>query len=423
MYRKTTLSHDLRVVTHDMKERESLSLGIWVGSGGRHEEDRVKGVAHFLEHIAFKGSRKYACDEIKEKIEGIGGSLNAFTTEEQTCYYAKIPAKHLEKTFDVLSDIVFFPLISSKDVEKERGVIIEEIKMYHDLPQYYVLELLDQLMWPNHPLGRNLAGTPETVSQISPQDLRAFHKQHYASRNVVISACGKVTHKQIVDLVKKKLHKVPPGQEIDFIKADNSQNKPRVNFYHKDTEQVHVALGMFGIEYRHPDRYALGLLNIILGGNMSSRLFNEIREKRGLAYSISTSVRYLHDTGMFMVRAGVDNQKIVPAVELILKELKKVKTHGVTTNEFIRAKDYYLGQVLLGLEDTLDHMLWMGESVLLFDHVRTLKELIALIQKVKKDDLQRMANFVLKEERFNLALIGSLKDEQEKYLRSLLKFA
>src|SRR3989338_1233423 len=151
MYRQTTLAQDLRVVTNDMKERDSLSLGIWVGSGGRHEEDRVKGVAHFLEHIVFKGSKKFSCDEIKQKIEGIGGSLNAFTTEEQTCYYAKIPAKHLDKTFDVLADIVFYPSISSADVEKERGVIIEEIKMYRDLPQYYVLELLDQLMWTGQP--------------------------------------------------------------------------------------------------------------------------------------------------------------------------------------------------------------------------------------------------------------------------------
>lgn len=406
-----------------MKERESLSLGIWVGSGGRHEDDRVKGIAHFLEHIAFKGSRKYTCDEIKENIEGIGGSLNAFTTEEQTCYYARIPAKHLEKTFDVLADIVFYPSISAKDVDKEKGVIIEEIKMYHDLPQYYVLEILDKLMWPDHPLGKNLAGTVESVSQISPQDLRAFHHQHYTARNVVISACGKVNHKSVIDLVEKKLNKVHQGEESDFIKTNDRQAKPRVNLYRKDTEQMHVALGVFGLDNRHPDRYALALLNIILGGNMSSRLFNEIREKRGLAYSISSSVRYLHDTGMFMVRAGVDNQKIVPAIELILKELKKVKANGVTADEFTRAKDYYLGQVILGLEDTLDHMLWMGESMMIYNHIRTLKEIISFITKVKKDDLQRVAKAVLKEERYNLALIGALKDEQEKYLRSLINLS
>ena len=174
------------------------------------------------------------------------------------------------------------------------------------------------------------------------------------------------------------------------------------------------------MENSHPDRYALSLLNIILGGNMSSRLFNEIREKRGLAYSISTSVRYLNDTGMFQVRAGVDNQKIVPAVELILKELKKIKGQGVGSGEFTRAKEYYFGQVLLGLEDTLDQMLWIGESMLVYDHIRTMKEVIAAITKVKPDDIRRMAKTVLKEERFNLALIGALKEDQEKNLRSLM---
>lgn len=419
-YKKTKLANHLRVVTHNMKERDSLALGLWIGSGGRHEEDRVKGIAHFLEHISFKGSQKYNCDEIKEKIEGIGGSLNAFTTEEQTCYYAKIPANHIAQTFDVLADMVFFPRIDAEDVEKERGVIIEEIKMYHDLPQYYVLELLDRLIWPDHPLGRSLAGTEASVSKISAKDLKDFHRQHYTAENVVISVSGKVKNPQILNLVKKKLSKIQRGTKDAFVKAENEQSQPKVNFYHKDTEQMHLALGMFGLPNHHPDRYALSLLNIIMGGNMSSRLFNEIREKRGLAYSISTSIRYLKDTGMFMVRAGVDNQKIVPAVELILKELKKIKTQGASSGEFTRAKDYYFGQVLLGLEDTLDHMLWIGESMMIYDHIRTMKEIIASIGKVTANDIRRMARTVLKEEKFNLALIGSLKDDQEKSLRSLM---
>ncbi len=422
MYQKTKFENGLRVVTHDMKERESISLGLWVAAGGRYESDRIKGAAHFLEHMAFKGSAKYSCDQVKELIEGVGGSVNAFTSEEQTCYYAKFPAQHLNRIFDVLSDIVFHPSINAKDVAKESTVIVEEIKMYKDLPQYYVHELLDELMWPNHPLGKSLAGTAETVSGMSRNDLNSFHKKYYVPGNIVISSAGKVTHKQICDLAQKKLKKVASGLKTNFIEASNTQAKPRAKIYKKETEQMHLALGMLGLENDHDDKYALGLLNIILGGNMSSRLFDEVREKRGLAYSIGSSLKYFKDTGMLYVRAGVDNAKLVNTVDVVLKELSKIKRFGVTDDEFKRAKDFYLGQVLLALEDTMDHMLWIGESTLTRDRMRSIEEIVTLVNKVKISDLKRVAQGIFNEKHYNFAVVGPVSDKQEKDLGRLLGY-
>ncbi|MBZ0165582.1 MAG: insulinase family protein, partial [Candidatus Omnitrophica bacterium] len=328
MYKIEKLKNGLRVITEEMQDRNSVSIGIWVGVGGRYEDQRVKGATHFLEHVVFKGSHKYGCEEIKEKIEGVGGALNAFTTEEQTCFYAKIPATHLNQAFDVLSDMVFFPRMRATDVTKEKTVIIEEIKMYHDLPQYFVLELLDGLLWPGHPLGGHLAGTIESVSGLSARDLNRFHRQYYLPANVVVSVCGKMEHAKLIKVIKKKLSGLEGHADWGYDRVSEKQFEPRVNFFRKDIEQMHLALGMPAYDENHPDRYVLGLLSIILGGNMSSRLFVQVREKKGLAYSIGSCHKTMHDVGVFMVRAGVDNLKLVEAVDVILKEFKKIKKNG-----------------------------------------------------------------------------------------------
>lgn len=420
MYTRTTLPNGLRVVTHDMKDRDSIALGFWIGVGGRHEENRLKGAAHFLEHIVFKGSKKYPCEEIKTSIEGVGGTLNAFTSEEQTCFYAKIPTKHLRKTFDVLADMVSRPSITDPDIVKEKTVVVEEIKMYRDLPQYAVMELLDGLLWPDHPLGKNLAGTPETVSALSREDIKGFHKNYYTPGNIVIAACGNLDHAQITRLARERFWKLPREAQPTYLKADNSQSKPRINLFPKKIEQMHLALGTIGYDENHKDRHALNLLSVILGGNMSSRLFVEIREKRGLAYSISCLARTMHDTGVFLVRAGVDNQKIIETVTLILNELDKVKKTGVTDDEFTRGRDYLLGQMLLSLEDTMEHMLWIGDTLISQNKTKTLKSLIADFQKIKKEDIRRVAKEILKPGRYNLAIVGPLTDRQKGELSKLL---
>ncbi|HOW34866.1 MAG TPA: pitrilysin family protein [Candidatus Omnitrophota bacterium] len=423
MYKKTVLNNKLRVATHEMKGRDSVSVGIWIGAGGRYENTQNKGAAHFLEHIVFKGTKKYPCYAIKELIEGVGGSLNAFTDEELTCYFAKIPAKHLERTFDILTDMTLFPLVSSEDVEKERTVILEEIKMYRDLPQHFVMELLDQLMWPGHPLGMNLTGSLETVGKMSADDLEEFRETHYAPGKIVVAACGCLKHKELVDLSQKKFKGIRNKECPSFLKANNSQAESQVKFFFKDTEQMHLALGAFGLRIDHPDRHAFNLLNIVLGANMSSRLFNEIREKRGLAYSISSAIKSLKDTGILLVSAGVDNKKVTEAVEVILGELRRMKQDNITKDEFTRAKDYYLGQMLLGLEDTLEHMFWVGGQTLILNKTRKLDDILKEVKKVTIADIKRVANVIFAEKNINLAVVGPLNDIQQKDLSdSIIRF-
>ena len=419
MRRITQLPNKIRIVTEEFKDRESASIGVWVAAGGRFETRENKGVAHFLEHMAFKGSAKYSCDEIKQLIEGVGGNLNAFTAEEETCYYAKVPANHLKETFDVLADISFFPKIAPKDLEKERTVILEEIKMYHDLPQYHVAELLEELLWPDHPLGQSLAGTSKSVGGMSVAHLRDFKKAHYVPANTVISACGALKHEELLAWVGARLGKLTGPSAIPYIPARRTQEGPAVHLHYKQTEQMHLALGYLAYEINHKDYYVLALLSIILGGNMSSRLFNEVREKRGLAYSVSSGIKSLHDTGAFVVRAGVDNAKIVGALDLILKVLAKIAANGVKEDEFKRAQEYYMGQFLLGLEDTMDQMLWMGGVIISNDKVKSMRDVIKKIKAVTRNDIKRVASEILNPKRLNVAIIGPMSGGQQKQLRAI----
>ena len=419
----STLDNNIRIVTETLKDRDSASIGIWFGVGGRYENSSNKGIAHFIEHMAFKGSQHYLCEEIKQLIEGVGGNLNAFTGEEETCYYAKVPHRHLSRTFDILADISFFPKIDKQDLEKERTVILEEIKMYHDLPQYYVMELLEELLWPNHPLGTSLAGSPETVAHLTPQDLKSFQQRYYVPDNVVISACGAIEHTQLLEIANKKLGKLSGLSKDQFISARRQQDKPNAKFFYKNTEQMHLALGFLSYETNHKDGYVLALLSIILGGNMSSRLFNEVREQRGLAYSIGSALKSMDDTGYFMIRAGVDNKKIVDALDLILKVLRKIIRDGVTADELKRAKEYFLGQFLLGLEDTMDHMIWLGSAFISQDRIKTHQAVINKIKAASLEDLQRVAKEILSNKRLNVSLVGPIDDKQQKQLREVASIA
>ncbi|MDD5237247.1 MAG: pitrilysin family protein [Candidatus Omnitrophica bacterium] len=408
MYTKTKLDNGLKVVTNSMPGTRSVALGIWANAGGRYEGRKNKGIAHFLEHLLFKGTKKYSIHRIKESIEGVGGSLNGFTSEEFTCYLVKIPSQHLKLSFDVLSDMVLHPLIPQEEVQKERTVIIEEIKMYKDMPQSHVYELLDELLWPGQPLGESIAGSIESVSRLGQKDLLDFKENYYTAPNLVVSACGNLSHKQVLAFTKEIFKDKTSHRKNTFSPARENQKKPQLKVFDKATEQTHMALGFHGLERNHPDKFILGLLHIILGGNMSSRLFNEVREKKGLAYEIGTQVKFLQDTGAFLVHAGIDNKKVTLAIKLILKELTKVKKGFVRDDELKRAKEFYLGQLTLALEDNLDHMLWIGETVASLDKIFTWQEILKAVNKVSRSDIKRVAADILKEDRLNLSIIGPL---------------
>lgn len=421
MYEKSILDNGLRLVTHKMPERSSAALGIWIGVGGRYEEKKNKGIAHLIEHLSFKGTKKYSAKAIKEKIEGVGGSLNAFTSEEFTCYLTKIIAKRLPLALEVLSSMILEPLFAEKDLEKEKSVILEEIKMYRDLPQAYVNELLDELLWPEHPLGMNLAGTMESVSAMKRAQVVDFQNMFYHPENIVVSVSGDIEHKSIDAHVSEVFKKAKPREDVRCKKAIVSQDKPRAAFFYKDTEQSHLAMGYHAYRREHPDRHAVGLLHIIMGANMSSRLFNEVREKKGLAYEIGTHPRYFYDTGAFFIHAGVDNYKVTAAITTIVKEFSKITKNPVKKSEFSRAKEYYTGQLLMSLEDTLDHMVWMGEQETALRRIKSVREILDEINKVTIDDLQRVAQDIFRNDNFSLAVIGPQKPEVQAKIQDVLQ--
>ena len=413
MYKKSKLANGLRLITKRINGVASLSLGIWINIGGRFESFKQKGISHFLEHLLFKGSKKHSCRAIKESIEGVGGSLNGFTSEELTCFLVKIPSRYLHSALAILSDMVLNPLLKPADVDKEKTVILEELKMYRDLPQSYCLELLDELLWPRQPLGAPVIGTVESVRGMTVDTLRSFQRMHYTPANIVISAAGLVEHDLLAKKVSAIFSKSSPGESNIFTAIKESQSEKQLKIFHKDTEQIHMALGFHSLKRDHPLRHAQALLHIILGANMSSRLFNEVREKRGLAYEIGTGIKRYSDTGVFLVHAGIDNAKILPCLELIFQELGKTKKKLVNVDEFKRAKEFYLGQLMLALEDTMEYMLWMGESTACLDKVYTLQNVINEVGKVNIEDLRQVAGQIFKQERINLALIGKIGKEQK----------
>ena len=396
-------------------------MGIWISVGGRYENKDNKGISHFLEHILFKGSNRYNIKEIKELIEGKGGSLNAFTADEVTCYLCKVRPQNLSLSLDILSDMVLNPTIPTHEVEKERLVILEEIKMYKDLPQHHVHELLDALLWPNHTLGVNLAGTFKSVSGISRSDLLAYQKQNYHPNNIVVSIAGALDRDEIIAKIKDTFSGISYKESSSFAAANKHSKGAELTCLSKETEQTHLAMGLPSLKRKHRDHYALELLNIILGANMSSRLFNKVREERGLCYSIHSQVKALDDTGGFFVNVGTDNKKVKEALEVIIEELNIIKTKLVSEDEFSRAKEFFLGQLAMSLESTLNNMLWIGDSVITEGRTHTLKEITKKVMAVTREDLKRVAQKIFELNKLKVALIGPLKEEEQKTLRDLIQ--
>ena len=419
MYKRQDLSNGLKIITKRLDHVHSVSLGIWLNIGSRYELPKQKGISHFMEHLLFKGSKKYSCRKIKESVEGVGGALNGFTSEEHTCYLVKIPHRYLSSALDILSDMVINPCLKAGDIEKEKTVVLEELKMYRDLPQSYVYELLDELLWPQQALGSPVIGTVETVNNISRKVLKSFQSDHYTSSNIVISAAGRLDDDLLVKKVSAIFSPLKNARLNTFIKAQQQQVKPQLKIFNKETEQTHMALGFHALKRDHSLRHAQAILHIILGANMSSRLFNEVREKRGLAYEIGTGIKRFADTGVFLVHAGIDNHKVSDCLGLIFQELGKTLKVLVTKDEFKRAKEFYLGQLSLALEDTMEYMLWMGESVACLDKVYSLEQIIAEVNKVHPEDVRTVARQIFKNEIINLALIGPLEKDQKQIYSKL----
>ena len=422
MMSEKVMDNGLKVTTVNMPGMESVSIGMWVNVGSRYEPEKISGMSHFLEHLLFKGTKQRSVNDIKQSIEGVGGQLNAFTSEEFTCYLVKVPKARTELAIDVLSDMVQNALLNKEDIDKERMVILEEIKMYKDVPSHYVQDLLSSLIWPDHPMGIPVSGLHESVSSISRGQMRDYRDIFYTSSNVGVVVCGDVRQDDVLRSINKFMKDIKKNDKLPaYKKVLPAGPGPRTNFYAKDTEQTHLAIGMQTI-HRHSDKkYALGLLSVILGGNMSSRLFEEVREKRGLAYEIMSSAKCYHDTGDFVISAGVDNKKVAQSIELIMAELKKIKKDTIDTDELNRAKEFYKGQFLLTLEDTMHRMIWIGEKIMSGEPVNGQKEILLHIDEVTQEEIKALAGEIFDSKLVNLALIGPVKKNDESEIRELLK--
>lgn len=417
----STHASGLQVITYYMPHMNSVSVGIWIGAGGRNESEQRSGISHFIEHLLFKGTPKRDCKEISQAIEGLGGVLNAFTGEEYTCYYAKVIADYFNVTFDVLWDMVTNTVFDPDKIEREKPVVKEEINMYQDLPAQYVHDLLSEVMWPDQPLGRMLIGTADTIDALDSDAIVQYKQDYYKYHNMVVAVAGNIEHKKAYDLVCNYIESNEEQPELPgLLPVYENQNRPVCFVNQKDTEQVHLAMGIRALHREHEDRYVLKVLNTILGGNMSSRLFQVIREKHGLAYSVHSSIERYKDTGSLVVSAGTEEHKMYQAVELILKEMSLICKGDITDDELVRGKKYAIGQLALGLEKTMNIMMWLGESLLCTGHVVDIETMYDNIQKVTLDDLVRVSRTLFTSDRLNLAVIGPVSAEQT--LKSIFAF-
>lgn len=406
-YRLSTLPNGVRVASIEMPHMRSVSVGIWAGVGGRFESKATCGISHFAEHLLFKGTKKRSARKITESVEGIGGYLNAFTTEDHTCYYAKAAAKHLPVLCDVLGDMYLNSQFSPVEIEREREVIREEILMVHDSPGQHVQEILSETLWPEHPMGRPLTGSVESISQFQRDDFLDFSRKYYNGRTTILSVAGPVTHECVMEHFGQSFQMLEKGRAPRFARPDElTWSEPRVTAVKQEIEQTHLALGFHAFGRHDSRRYALKLLSVILGENMSSRLFQRLRERHGICYSISSGVVSLEDAGALTVFAALEPAKLEKAIKLTLQELDKFCAKPPTKSELRQAQDYTIGQTLMGLESTTNQMMWMGESILGYGKIVDPQDVETRLLAVTAQEIQAVAQACLQRSRLAVAVAG-----------------
>ncbi|MBN2483575.1 MAG: insulinase family protein [Candidatus Omnitrophica bacterium] len=403
---------NLTVVTSPMPYLETCALGIFIKWGARFEPVTLKGVAHFIEHMLFKGTKKYSYRKIKQQIEGRGGSVNAFTSQEVTAYYAQFLRKNLEITADILFDMVEHPLFEVKEIEKERNVILEEIKMYRDLPHARALSLLDELLWDKHPLGRDVIGYDTTVKYIRRNHLAECRDRYYVSPRIMIFCAGAFDRDVFFSTLASRLAGTKKGSPLKPQKPPAPLRGRKIVVEQKNIDQTHLCVGFRSIPYTHRYRFAIELLHVLMGANMSSRLFEEIREKRGLCYDVSTEVKKYKDSGAFIVHCGLDKKNIGEALACIIHQLEKIKDQLVSQRELERAKDYLLGQMAMNLERPMGRMFYLADLLISIDKIYSFEQLREYIRKVTPQDIRILARQLFVKERVCLTCVGNIEKNQ-----------
>lgn len=405
-YRKEVLDNGLVVLTERMPAVRSVSIGAWIPVGSRQEDDRQAGISHFVEHMLFKGTEKRSAEEIAADIDSVGGILDAFTSREYTCFYAKVLGEHLPLAVEILADIILHSRLDPDDVEKERAVILQEIKMVEDNPDDQIHDLFAQAIWADHPLGRPILGRRETLGGIGRDELKKFMHGSYRPDRAIISAAGDLDHHGLVDLVAATFGswsgRSQPGPSPPPVPRATQVNVDR------DLSQVHLCLGVSGLPYAHQDRYTLSILNTILGGGMSSRLFQEIREKRGLVYSIYSYAASYRDGGLLVVYAGTSNDHYEEVVDLVQAEFRQIRDEHVEPKDFKRAKEQLKGNLLLGLESTNSRMTRLAKMYMYHNRCFGLEEIIQGIEEVTPARLQQLILSLLDGGACTLVSIGHI---------------
>jgi predicted Zn-dependent peptidase len=405
-YRKGLLPNGIRVVTERMSHVRSVAVGVWVETGSRHEPEGRAGMSHLIEHLVFKGTATRSAEMIARTMDSVGGQMDAFTTKEHTCFYVQVLDEHLPLAVDLLTDILLHPLFDAEELEREKSVVLQEIKMVEDTPDDLIHDLFAAHVWEGHPLGRPILGTREAVIGYGRDAIHTHFVEHYAPPKIIIAVAGNVTYDRVLELFGAGFD----GFRRQPIERPNTVPvmKPGVNIVQKELEQVHVVMGFPGLSHSAPERYALFLLNDIIGGSMSSRLFQEVRERQGLVYSIHSGAQAFRDTGTLYIYAATDAPNFSKVLKSILKEIRDLKKHGVREDELRRAKDHLKGSLMLSLESTSSRMNRLAKHELHFGSFLTMDAMLAAIDAVRHEEVQVLVSQLLDEDRLALTTYGPL---------------
>ncbi|MDJ0853713.1 MAG: pitrilysin family protein [Desulfobacterales bacterium] len=406
---KTVLPNGIKILTKRMPHVHSVSMGVWVNVGARDEAQRENGLSHLIEHMIFKGTRKRSAYQIAKEFDAIGGQTNAFTAMENTCYHARVLETHLATMVDILTDIFLNSVFDAREVERERPVILQEIGMVEDSPEEYVHILSGRNFWGDNPLGRSILGSPENIVRFDAAAVRGFFQRCYQPERIVVAAAGRVEHQAMVDLISPAFESVVPGN--GFPERTTPEPRPLVDVCHRQLEQAHICLSTPGIATTDPRRYAFSLMNTIFGGNMSSRLFQEIREKRGLAYSVYSYISSFEDTGMFGAYAGVEPAKALEVTALIMAGLRRLENEPVSPAELRDAQEYTKGSMLLAAENTDNQMVRLAQGEINFGRHIPLADVVERIEAVSVEDIQDLATTLFQNDPFVLTVLGPLTDK------------
>ncbi len=407
---KTVLSNGIKILTKRMPHVHSVSMGVWVNVGARDEARNENGLSHLIEHMIFKGTRKRSAYQIAKEFDAIGGQTNAFTAMENTCYHARVLETHLNTMVDILTDIFLNSVFDAREVERERPVILQEIGMVEDSPEEFIHILSGRNFWGDNPLGRSILGSPENIVRFDAEAVRGFFQRCYQPERIVVAAAGHVDHQALVDLISPAFESIKPGN--GFPERVTPDTRPLVDVCHRQLEQAHICLSSPGIATTDPRRYAFSLMNTIYGGNMSSRLFQEIREKRGLAYSVYSYISSFEDTGMFGAYAGVEPAKAQAVAALIIEGLRRFENETVHPSELRDAKEYTKGSMLLAAENTDNQMVRLAQGEINFGRHIPLADVVERIEAVRAEDILNLAADLFRNDPFVLTVLGPLSDKK-----------